>query len=180
MVDVDALLAQARRPEKTVSLCLRGDLQAEFERLDVEHAKAVSSATDSLAGNGALAIAQEMEALRDQMAESTLTVTLRALPRAEYSALVLAHPERRDEAGDPFPVDRDNGFNVETFYPALIRACVVDPELTETQWSTLLDETLSDRQFDELAYAAVGVNRGPVSVPFSPAASRTLRTSGRE
>lgn len=180
--DIDQLLAQARPAERTVSLCLRGDLVAAFERLEAEHAKAVERPATSLGDDGpsALALAQQMEALRQQMQESTVVFTVRALtPRARYTDLVLAHPPRADIEGNPVPQDRENGYNVETFYPALIRACVVDPVMTDDRWDRL-DAVLSDRQFDELAIAALAVNRGAVSIPFSPAASRTLQNSEPE
>jgi hypothetical protein len=180
--DIDQLLAQARPAERTVPLCLRGDLVAEFERLGAEHTKAVDRPATSLADDGpsARALAQQMEALRQQMQDSTLVLTVRALvPHSRYTNLVLAHPPRTDLEGNPVPQDRGDGFNTETFYPALIRACVVDPVMTDDRWNRL-DAVLSDRQFDELAIAALAVNRGAVSVPFSPAASRTLQSSEPE
>lgn len=184
MVDqnVDELLAQARPAEKSVSLCLRGDLVAEYERLDAEHAKAIDRVDTSLAGDGgpsALEIAQQMQALRELMQGSILTLTVRALvPRTRYTELVLAHPPRTDLEGAPLPQDRE-GYNAETFYPALVRASTVDPVMTPERWERL-DQVLSDRQFDQLAIGCLEVNRGLVSVPFSPAASRTLRTSEPE
>lgn len=180
-VDIDQLLAQARPAERTVSLCLRGDLVAEFERLEADHVRATERVDTSLAGEGpsALALAQQMEALRQQMQDSTLVLTVRALvPRSRYTDLVLAHPPRTDLEGTPVPQDRE-GYNVETFFPALVRASVVDPVMTDDRWARL-DAVLSDRQFDELAISALAVNRGAVSVPFSPAASRTLRNSEPE
>jgi hypothetical protein len=183
MVDqnVDELLAQARPAEKTVSLCLRGDLVAEYERLDAEHEKATQRVDTSLAGDGpsALEIAMQMEAVREQMQGSVLNLTVRALvPRTKYTDLVLAHPPRTDLEGAPIQQDRE-GYNAETFYTALVRACTVDPAMTPERWERL-DQVLSDRQFDQLAIACLEVNRGLVSIPFSPAASRTLRTSEPE
>lgn len=175
----DAQLDNARPPERTVSLCLRGDLVAEFERLEAEHTKAVQRVDDSLDAPSALAIAMQMEALRGEMQAATRVFTARALvPRAKYTDLILAHPPRLDEEGKPVRTDAE-GFNAETFYPALMRACVVDPVMTPQRWEKL-DAVLSDRQFDELAIACVAVNRGTIAVPFSPAASRTLRNSEPE
>ena len=46
--------------------------------------------------------------------------------------------------------------------------------------TTLLDEKLSDRQYNDLANLAWMVNRGDVDVPFSYAASRNRQSSSPE
>lgn len=171
-MDFDALLDQARPVERTVPLCLRGDLVAEFEALERELAKAQAKANDSLAGSGASGIAARMEALREQMADSTVEFRLRGLPRPKYRALTAAHPPRQLADGKVHPQDENDGLNVDTFYDALIRACLVGPVLSEAQLTRLLDEALSDRQFEQLAIGAVACCRGSVDVPFSFAASK--------
>jgi hypothetical protein len=123
---------------------------------------------------------QDIDQLLAQARPSTLVLTVRALvPHSRYTNLVLAHPPRTDLEGNPVPQDRGDGFNTETFYPALIRACVVDPVMTDDRWNRL-DAVLSDRQFDELAIAALAVNRGALRDADSPAASRTLQSSEPE
>lgn len=70
--------------------------------------------------------------------ETTLTVdveggvelTLRALPRKEYRVLLDEHP----------PVEDGKDWNGETFPPALIAACVVEPVFTLQQATQLWDE----------------------------------------
>ena len=71
------------------------------------------------------------------------------------------------------------GVNADTFYEAIIRACVVDPQMSDEQWHALC-AALTDRQFDELAQAAWDLNRREVDIPFSRAASRTRWASGAE
>jgi hypothetical protein len=44
-----AMMSEARLPERTVDLCLRGDLIAEFQALDAELEQARNAAGDSLA-----------------------------------------------------------------------------------------------------------------------------------
>jgi hypothetical protein len=175
------LLAQAKPAEHTIRLCLRGDLQAQFEELDRQRAEAASKTDgDSLAGSPAVAIARRMEALREEMDAATVTFTVRALSRKRYQALVAAHPPRRDEKGDVLDDDREMGVNQTTFWEPLIRACAVDPELTEDQWRRLLDDVLSDRQYEQLASAALVACRGNVDIPFSFAASELIRNFGGE
>lgn len=165
--DFTSILAQARMPERTVELCLRGDLQAQFEDLERALAKAQQSPGDKLTDTGPRAIAQQIEDLRAEMSEATLVVTMRAMPRRQWAELVAAHPA---------PKGSDLAFNADSLAPALVRMSIVDPVLSDEQWEQL-DAVLTDAQFDELALTANALNRRPVDVPFSLAASRTLRNS---
>jgi hypothetical protein len=113
------------------------------------------------------------------MVESAITVRVRGLPRLKYATLMAEHPVRRDEAGEVVLADR-LGWNAATYYPAIVRASWVEPVLSPTMLDQLLDETITQRQFDELATAAHLVNRGKVDIPFSLAASASLRNSGSE
>jgi hypothetical protein len=82
-----AMLAGARLPEKTVPICLRGDLVAEFERLDRQLQEARRKPADSLAGTGEGEILDRMETVRQQMQDHSYDVVLRAKPKAEWRAL---------------------------------------------------------------------------------------------
>lgn len=175
------MLAQARPAERVIRLCLRGDLVAEYEELDRHRAEVVNKVDrSSLAGSPAVAIARQMEALQEQMKDFTYPFRVRALTRKTYQALVAAHPPRRDEKGEVLEADREMGINQNTFWDPLIRACVVDPVMDDEQWARLLDELLSDRQYEQLGIAALAVCRGNVDIPFSSAASDLLKTSGGE
>jgi hypothetical protein len=176
--DFRALLADAKLPEKTVPTCLRGDLVAAHEAAETELDAASRATGDSLAGNGAGAIAERIEALETQMRDSTYPFRFRALPKPRWRALCGEHPPRRGDDGEVVDTDRI-GVNAETFYDAIIRACLVDPQLTDDEWAQL-QNALTDRQYDELAEAAWGVNRREVDIPFSLAASRMRRGTGAE
>ncbi|MEV4767804.1 hypothetical protein [Micromonospora humida] len=181
MTDFKTLLAAAKLPERTVPLCLRGDLVAEFELLERQLDEALSVPAPSLEGDGAGAIAAQMEALRQQMREQTYPFRLRAMARPAWHEFVAEHPPRKDEeSGEIDERDRVRGVNVASFFPDLIRRSVVEPALDNAEWSRLLDEVLTDRQFNELADAAWGLNRREIDIPFSPAASRMTRASGTE
>jgi hypothetical protein len=173
------LLAQAKPAERTIRLCLRGDLVAQFEELDRHRAEVAAKVDEgSLAGSPAVALARQMEQLQEEMRDSTYPFRVRALSRKAYQALVAAHPPRRDAEGEIVDADRQSEVNTDTFYGPLIRACLVDPVLDGTEWSRLIDEVLSDRQFEQLAIAATVVSRGDVDIPFSYGASQTLKISG--
>jgi hypothetical protein len=183
--DVKAMLAAAKLPEKTVPVCLRGDLVAEHEEAERQLAEAekLADVRDSLDGGGGIGeLVEHLEALEAQMREHTLTFRLRAMPKPKFRALVAAHPPRKDDDGEVEEADRYLGVNSQTFFDALIEACVVAPELDADDWFRLIgpDGVLSDHQFDQLSTAAWGVNRHDVDVPFSRAASRLKRTSAPE
>lgn len=175
--DVHALIAGARLPERTVPICLRGNLVAQVEALDRELAELDRPGrivADSLAGDGRRPIAERIEALREEMRASTVNFLLRALPRRRWNALLAEHPPREGDDGD-----KAMGVNSETLFEALIAESVVSPELTPEEWTLLLD-SLSSAQYDSLATAAWALNRRGVDVPFSPAASRILASSASE
>jgi len=177
-VDLNALLDDARPAERTVPVCLRGDLNASLQELqraldEAERTRASSGA--SLAGGSpSRGIAEQIETLRAQMHSSTAVFTFRALPRRAWTALVAAHPPR--EGNDH---DRAMGMNEETFFEALVRACLIDPVMDDAQWARL-DDVLSDAQWQQLTNAAWAINARDVDVPFSSSASRVLATSDDE
>lgn len=173
--DFAKLLADAKLPERTVMICLRGDLAADHEAAERELELAEKQGSDSLAGTGAGAIVDRIEALEQEMREHTYEFRLRALPKPAWRKLCGEHPPRRGDDNEIVPTDLI-GVNAETFYDAIIRACLIDPELTDDEWGQLV-EALTDRQYDEIADAAWGLNRREVDVPFSRAASRMKRDS---
>lgn len=168
-MDVKEMIRSAKLPEATVPLCLRADLVAEYERTERDLAAAVKAAGDSLAGPGgqARALEERLAALREEMTGSTLTVTLRALPTAKYRALMDEHPPRVvDDQVDRR--DRVFGFNIDTFFDALARACVVAPDLDDEDWEALTGEDgkLTDAQYGVLTDTAWKLNRKDVDLPF--------------
>jgi len=174
--DFAALLAGAALPERTVMICLRGDLAADHEAAERELEQAAKTAGDSLAGNGAAEIADRIEALEARMREHSYEFRLRALPKPKWRKLVAGHPPRRDDDNEMLEPDKYLGVNAETFYDAIIRACLIDPELTDEQWEQLVD-TLTDQQYESLSDAAWALNRRDVDIPFSRAASAMKRNS---
>lgn len=178
-----AMLADAKLPEKSVPICLRGDLVADFEEAERLLVEANKSRGDSLAGGEKLGeLAERVEQLREQMRDHFYDFRLRALPKRQWRALVAEHQPRRVDGAEGPEVHEDDkyiGVNAETFFDAMIRACLVDPELDDQQWAHLL-EVLSDKQYEALSSAAWGVNRSDVDVPFSHVASLISRRTGSE
>lgn len=180
--DIDAIIDGAQPYQRSMALCLRGDLVSEYEALDQAREEAEKDAlVDSLAAGGGVAgIVAQMDALRVEMKAATITVVMRAMPHRAYLKLCSQHPVRRDEDGKPNPDDVGLNVNTETLWDPLIRACWVSPDIDKARMTRLLDEILSDRQYTDLASLAWAVNRAEVDIPFSYAASRSHRNSSPE
>jgi hypothetical protein len=153
----DHLKRSTTRARTTVTLCMDGALQAEFEAADA-HLREVSRASlrekPSFGdADPVMAAAEVVEAIRERMVESEFTFTLEAMSARKYSDLQAAHPPRKAEGDHPSP-DEGLPFNQDTFVPALLSATVV-----------------------ELWAAAYRVNVRGTDVPFSALAYRTLHNT---
>ena len=193
--------AGVQRPTRSVQICLKGDLVADWEAADRELQRAQEEARSSnskeAAGLGELV--DRVRALEAEMLEHAETWTLRAMPRYVFRALVAAHPPRTGEDGEILAEDRA-GIDRSTFPPKLIRASLVTPELddedcvwlfghsdaererltAEGKTEEIEDGVLTDKQFQMLEDTAWFLNRGEVNVPFSHAASLATRDSEGE
>jgi hypothetical protein len=180
------LLGEDTRPEKVVSICLRGHLQAEWDQLKAAYDAGPGDDDRSTMAIRAAKrrVAEQMAEVEAQMRAGTVAFRLRALPRRRtpgvpadqlvWSELVGKHPPRKDTNGKVDPRDAATGVNTPALLEELVRASVVEPELTPEQWARL-DAKLSDGQFQVLAWAAWNLNRSEVDVPFSRAASMMRR-----
>lgn len=179
--NIKDLIKGAKLPETTVSICLQADLVAAFEEAERDLEAAQRENLGSLAaGSRAREVAERIEAIRAEMEEATVDFRLRAMTRIAWRDFIAEHPPRKVQGGGIDERDKYIGVNTDTFFPALVKRSVVAPELDAEDWQLLLDEKLTDRQFDELSNAAWALNRREVDVPFSSAASRILRTSESE
>lgn len=177
MADAADLIRNARLPQRSVPICLAGDMVAQHEELSrqLAVAEAERAAAGSLAGNGNHELAKQIAELEEAMREHTVDFRLQALPRGAWAKLVADHPPRRD---DQNKLIDEAGFNADTFVAALLRKCLVEPRLDDDLFELLVNERLTDGQYEQLTTALWQLNRGTVSVPFSRAASRIRQGSG--
>lgn len=176
--EVQALIKAGRRPERTVSICMRADLQAEVQEVErqiMELEKAPAGA-ESLAGDPrARELSARHDLLRAQMIEHSVEFRLRGLSRRRWTELVAQYPPGKDNEADQML-----GIAMDDFTEALVRQCTVEPELDDEDWDHLLGEVLTDGTYTLLGSAAWGVNKRDVNIPFSPAASQLRQTSDSE
>ena len=190
MTDYRDKLKKARLPEGTVSICLRADLVADHELLTQQLEEAKHAKGNSLAGSGVAQKREQLQQLEQEMRDSTQVFRLRGLasrrvgsnagdPRPTWQELKEQHPPREKD-GDMLLADRiAGGVNVDAFAEPLVRWCLIDPVMNESDWAETL-AVLSEGQFDALVTKAWILNQRDVSIPFSSAASQQNRNSGGE
>ncbi|WP_326828674.1 hypothetical protein OIE13_22300 [Streptosporangium sp. NBC_01810] len=169
--------SKARLPEKLVPLYL-GSLQAEFEdlerQLDEERAKP-NPGTLASAGRTPeeIKLAEAIEDLRQEMQADVTVFRLRALPKGKWTSLMAKHPPRTEDR------EEGNAYNMETGPIAAVAACCVDPQMSVPEVEELVDEMLTQGQWDALWSTVFYLNRRKFDVPSSVAASEILRSSKR-
>ncbi|MGW5126680.1 hypothetical protein ACWEQ7_22020 [Streptomyces sp. NPDC004069] len=167
MPDIAEVLARAKPRERTVRVCLAGDLAGEAERLEAEIARVSaeewepSSIADRHPGRP---LAAQLAEVNRQIHESAVEFRFRYVGDRAYSDLVAAHPSK----------DPGQAFDSESFPRALIAACCIDPVMTVDQVAELF-EVLTQAQIKDLFDAAWDVCNAQVgAVPFSLAVSALL------
>lgn len=162
---IEDILKAAKPREKTVMVCIRGDLAGEAERLQDELSRVSedwepSDLTDVHPGR---AIAEQLKAVHAQVREAEEPFTLRYIGDRAYSDLVAAHPPQSDE----------EAFDSVAFPRALVAASCVQPEMTEEQVTELF-EVINEGEIKKLFDAAWDVHNSSDVIPFSLAASALL------
>ncbi|MEU8158046.1 hypothetical protein AB0B94_30705 [Micromonospora sp. NPDC048986] len=197
-VSIKDKIRSARRPTRSVDLCLETELQDRFEVLEQQLAEAsAATSRDKRLGSGAEVrqLAEQIEALRAEMQDYVITFKLQAVGQRRWNDLLREHPPREGNEEDQVV-----GHNIDTFYDAAIQACAVDPVLDDDDWRVLLGDTeerkaelvaagkvdeveegkLTAKQFNDLYQAVLALNVRRISLPNSYAASRILRPSENE
>lgn len=175
---LEQLLATAQRPEKSIPICLRANLQAEYEKLDQQLQEAQTARRGMLTGGAdGPGIAARMAEVREEMQDALVQFRLRALSPKQFRKILAAHPS----------TDGKKLFNDETFGPALVKATTVDVcaadgavrSLTDAEWDSLIgdDGSLSPGQQDKLQDGAWVLNKQDIAVPFSQLASTVTKGS---
>lgn len=161
----------ARLRETEVQICVSGDLAADAERLQAQlDAIRPRLVTGSLADvDPRVAIEAELAEVHELMRAHLVTFRFRALGRTAWAEIKAAHPGR----------DENELWNPETFGPALVAACAIEPEMTLAEVEELY-EVLNAGQQAELWVAAYSANTGENRVPFSPADSSRTSSSGEK
>ena len=173
---------EVKRPTRVVSLCLDGDLIAEYESLQVEITEARRAQVSDARLNSPLPKLEKRHAeLYAKQQEETVEFKLRALPRSVWEELKVKHPARDDNE-----LDEHYGFNTSTLFDeAMATKGTIDEvtqggetvEFSAEDWAGIAED-LTDGQFGDFAKALVELNAGRQRVPFSSAGYEMTQDSG--
>jgi hypothetical protein len=171
MASIDDILKQATPRERTVMVCIRGDLAGEAERLTAELSRTSEDwePADLTETHPGRELAAQLKAVREQIKAAEVPFLLRYIGDRAYSNLLAAHPSEKDE----------ELFNSVTFPRALIAASSADPVMSEDQVAELF-EVINEGEIKKLFDAAWDVHHASDVVPFSLAASALLAGLGGE
>lgn len=165
--DLDAAIAGAKRPQRTVRVLTRGDLR---DRLDeIERAANTAKASDDpergMDEPSAETLLEEFRNVRDELLAEAIPFRLRAVTELEVEAANKA----AKKAGDD-----------DTRSAALhsVAAAIVSPPTTVRQLHALR-EAVGDGEIDKLIIATNELRRGMVvpAAPFSRSSSSGRSTS---
>lgn len=165
-LDVEEIIAEARRPERRVTVCMRADLNARFDELQ-EQLENTEAGEETLAGErpdggpGRRTIARQIEELREQMQAHSRTFRVRAMPRTEFWDF----DRQRRESPRGLP---------DGYVEALVARCMVNPPITEEEQVKRLFDVLGNSQADAIFYKCWEANTASVDVPKSWMASQIL------
>lgn len=179
------ILAAARLPEHSVSICVRGDLVADIQALEDELARVMQEKASNgrLASGGkkqSLELAAQIEAKQAEMAEHTIPFRLRAIAPAKWRELVGKHPS---------PKDSTKLVDVVPFMGDALPLSVVSPELDAEDWARMLggeidgvevEPVLPNAEIGKLMSAVWELNTEDVNVPKSLLASAVTRTTSSD
>jgi hypothetical protein len=167
------IVASATRAERTATVCVAGHLNTAYAALDrqLQDAHRDSALSGSLAeGDARTAIAEQIEALREQMKAHEHVFTFRALGDKAWSDLTAAHGAREGKS-EPWNWDT---FPIACTATSLVAINGAEASVTVDDLAELWGEKLNVGQRDDLFSAAFEANTGKVSVPFSALASAVL------
>ncbi|GAB3656451.1 hypothetical protein [Glycomyces tarimensis] len=146
-------LKHAKLPEADLAICL-----------DASAIEAYRAAERDAAAKTAGSLRSKKptvdDELRDAVDRATLRLKLRGLPRRHWTDLVKDHPPRKDNRED-----RQVGYNESTFYVAMVRACIVDPVVTDEDWDEI-DAVLTEGEWIRLVTTVQGLNLRNSQLPF--------------
>jgi hypothetical protein len=179
LADPGALIRGGKLPEKDFPVCVEPDLVAEYEQLVGMRDAAKEAGAGSLAGGATTELDEQIADVQQRMEASTVVLRLRALGRLRWKALKDEHPPRRDAEGKHDLGDLRLGVNRDTFFDPFIRETIVDPVLDEETLTLLIEQRLTDGQWDDLTTTAWNMNEAKISVPLSSAASPNRRSTSK-
>jgi hypothetical protein len=113
-------------------------------------------------------LAERVESLQQQIEDTRLIVTFKAMNKPEWQALIEKFPPRADNLPDQI-----SGYDREAVKEALVRECLIEPVFDDASWAELLD-VINPVEWETLAQTAYEANSGVIEAPKSVLADTVL------
>lgn len=141
--------------------------RAEQFEAEASNHKRMSGKAKNEAADEAARLAEE----HDRIAASVTPVRLRmrAVPNRRYRQLCDEHPPRKGNSRDEF-----EGVNIDSFYPALARESLIEPEVDDAQWAEFAGSA-REHDWRKITAMARELSTGEVDIPKSSLASALSR-----
>ncbi len=170
----------AKRERRVYKINLRGDLVAEIERLEGDLDKQQDEDRRTGATRAGMLVpvkpdyteagvlARRILALREEMNDSWLELTLEHQGWDRWQEFRLTHPAREDAE-----TDKVAGFNFDALVREFMPTCVVEPELDGEDWEQLF-AVCAPGDLRDLGGVAFAMHERGLDVPLSRAAFATI------
>lgn len=97
------------------------------------------------------ALSAELDRLEAQIVDETVDMRFKSPGRVKYEALLLAHPPTPEQNVESQATHGDDApYNAETFAPALIALCCIDPVMTEEEVAILQNGEYDEETGEEI------------------------------
>lgn len=161
------LKGRVKRPVRSVSVCLDGDLWARHDELTAKLDDLRRQNPGKMGeAVGAVEAAAELRAVEDAMREASVTIEFRGISSFQLNEIQARFPSK----------DSRSTWDINAGAAALVAACAVEPT-TEEEARAFLEEA-NYAVTDKLVSAAWLATTGSSDVPFSVRASELIRGSG--
>lgn len=175
MIDIEGVLSAYKLPRRVFPVLVDPNLQARWVELELAASaarKAADKSNDRKLHLEAARIQAELENLDSEIDEARQLWTCQALPKAEWTALIDAHPPTVENRKDNLD------FNPETLGPELLSKSMVDPAMTGAQAQQLWD-TWDSAIVTKIFTECYQVNREVRDIPFGSSSTGRTPRSGQ-
>lgn len=144
-------LRSLKKPQtKIVTILLDSDVLDAYEKAQAHLSEATAETRAGLEA--------ELAEAKTALAESTVQLKFQSIGRKRYEDLVADHPATKEQNEQALKeTQQEAPYNLDTFPPALIRASILEPELTEEDIADIYDNW-NNAELMELFLAALEVN----------------------
>jgi hypothetical protein len=160
------LIGRAQLPTADAELCLDPSLIMQWRDRHAEWERAGDKAESMGKRSPKAELADQLRALDEQLKAATVKVKVRAISASAWGILRAQHPG-----------ETPGTINVDSFCPAALAACAIEPTFTVEEANGLMDH-LSDGQRDLLMGPIFVTNERQLSVPFDERVSARTPGSG--